>query len=279
MSVGSTPPGNCFPPLEPGIGGPGMPIERAMPKSMSKALPCRSTMMLAGFRSRWTMPSACAATSPESDCLAIDSVRASGMRPSSPKNGREILAFDVRHRDVLDAVDLSEVVNSDDVLVRDLPGEEQLALESPLQVLGGGLIVCNLRPNHLQRDRDAKLGVPRLVDGAHAAEAKQSGNAVTGAELRPDREWPSRTVARRPRSGTESRGIATQLSGIAAQASGTGARWGAAPPRRVDVGVRRRDAGPEASGVSILARSVRNQTGRIGRVNSWTQELRRVVAD
>ena len=50
---------------------------------------------------------------------------------------RQVAALDVRHRDVLDAVDLAEVVNADDVLVRDLTREEQLLLEAPLDVLRG----------------------------------------------------------------------------------------------------------------------------------------------
>src|SRR5262249_39147623 len=46
------------------------------------------------------------------------------------QNRGEIITLDVRHRDVLDAADLSEIVNTDDVLVRDLAGEQQLALEA-----------------------------------------------------------------------------------------------------------------------------------------------------
>ena len=164
-----------------------------------------------------------------------------------PEHGREIPAFDVRHRDVLDAVDLSEVVNPDDVLVRDLPGEEQLALESPLQILGGRLIVCNLRPNHLQRDGDAKLGVPRLVDGAHAAEAEKSRDAVPAPELRADGKRPEPVVACRARSRTESSVIATQLSGIAVRMTG-------AASNASGVGIRPRCAPPEPGGVSILTR-------------------------
>jgi len=38
--------------------------ERARPKSMIRALPSASIMMLAGLRSRWTTPRRCAATSP-----------------------------------------------------------------------------------------------------------------------------------------------------------------------------------------------------------------------
>ena len=43
---------------------------------------------------------------------------------------RQRLAFDERHRQVLDAVDLAEVVNADDVLVRDLARQHELALEA-----------------------------------------------------------------------------------------------------------------------------------------------------
>ena len=160
------------------------------------------------------------------------------------ENGREILAFDVRHRDVLDAVDLSEVVNSDDVLVRDLPREEQLALESPLQILGGRLVVGNLRPNHLQRDRDAKLGVPCLVDGAHAAEAKQSRDAVAGPEVRADGKRPGRTVARRAGAGLSPRGVTTQASGIGVRTRGTA-------HDASGVGVRARGAAPELGGIGV----------------------------
>ena len=48
----------------------------------------------------------------------------------APQYRRQIVAFDVRHRDVLDAIDLAEVMNADDVLVRDLAPEEQLVLEA-----------------------------------------------------------------------------------------------------------------------------------------------------
>ena len=45
----------------------------------------------------------------------------------APQHRREVCALDVRHRDVLDAVDLAEVVDADDVLVGDLARENQLA--------------------------------------------------------------------------------------------------------------------------------------------------------
>ena len=108
--------------------------------------------------------------------------------PSRLRSDRQVVALDVRHRDVLDAVDLAEVVNADDVLVRDLARQQQLLLEAPLD-----------RPRR-RRDRcaasgritfratgDAQLGVPGLIHGAHAADAEQPDDVVARAELLADR--------------------------------------------------------------------------------------------
>ena len=90
---------------------------------------------------------------------------------------RQVRAFDVRHRDVLDAVDLSEVVNADDVLVGDLAGEQELLLEPALDILRPVGILRRLRANDLQRDGDVQLRVPRLIDGAHPADAELSAGS------------------------------------------------------------------------------------------------------
>ena len=42
--------------------------ERAIPKSITEARPCWSTMMFCGFKSRWTTPSACAASRARQTC-------------------------------------------------------------------------------------------------------------------------------------------------------------------------------------------------------------------
>ena len=55
-----------------------------------------------------------------------------------PQDLRQRLALDERHRQVLDAVDLAEVVDADDVLVGDLAGQHQLALEALLELLCDG---------------------------------------------------------------------------------------------------------------------------------------------
>ena len=104
------------------------------------------------------------------------------------QDARQILAFEIRHRDVLDAVDLAQVVNADDVLVGDLPGEQQFLLEPALDVARGGRISGHFRPDHFQRHHHAELAVPGLVDRAHAADAKQLHDDVARTELLADAE-------------------------------------------------------------------------------------------
>ena len=48
--------------------------------------------------------------------------------------------------------------------------------------LRGGGIGGDFRPDDLERDGDAELGVPRLVDGAHAADAEQAHDVVARTE-------------------------------------------------------------------------------------------------
>ncbi len=109
---------------------------------------------------------------------------------------RQLLAFDERHGQELDAVDLAELVNPDDVLVSDLAGQEQLLLEAPLEHRRGLGVGSDLRPDHLQRDQYAQLRVPRLVDRAHAAEAKQLHDVIARAERRAGCERSTGTVGR-----------------------------------------------------------------------------------
>jgi len=95
---------------------------------------------------------------------------------------REAPAFDVRHRDVLGAVDLAEVVDAHHVLVRDLARDEQFAFEPLLEVRRQRHIRARLGPDRLERHHHAEFGVPRLVDRAHATRAEQPDHAVARAE-------------------------------------------------------------------------------------------------
>ena len=163
---------------------------------MISAWSSASIMMLAGFRSRCTTSASCAATSPAATCRAIDRARGDRHPALAAQDAGKIRALDVRHRDVLDAVDLADVVDADDVPVRDLAGEQQLALEPPLDLLRGGRVRHGLRADDLDRDRDFQLLVPRLVDRSHAAGPEQADDVVAAAELLPVLERP--LIAGRP---------------------------------------------------------------------------------
>ena len=174
-----------------------------MPKSMISACsssPAPPIMMLAGFRSRWTTPASCAASSPPAIWRASRSARADRQLAVAPQHRRQVVALDVRHRDVLDAVDLAEVVNADDVLVRDLAGEQQLVLEALFRRRQRDA-APPVRANHLQRDRDAQLRVPGLVDRAHAADAEDPDDVIARAERLPDPERPRGFERRRAHFG------------------------------------------------------------------------------
>ena len=103
-------------------------------------------------------------------------------RPFPLEHRRQVLPVDVRHRDVLDAADLAEIVDADDVLVGHLTSEQQFTLESPLHLGGHARIGHHIRPDHLDRDCDAELGIPGLIDGAHTAHTERANDVITRAE-------------------------------------------------------------------------------------------------
>ena len=90
----------------------------------------------------------------------------------------EIAAFDEGHGDELDAANVAEIVDAQDVLLRDLAGEQELLFEA----LHGLRIRGQLRADQFQRDGAAELGVVGLVDRAHSAFAEQRFDAVASAE-------------------------------------------------------------------------------------------------
>ncbi len=116
--------------------------------------------------------------------LACNAQRARQRKRTVARENRgEIRAADVRHRDVLDAVDLAEVVDADDVLVRYLARDEQLTLEATIEGFGCGRIVC-FRPmqDGLERDGNAELVVPRVIDRAHPSGAEKLDDSIASAD-------------------------------------------------------------------------------------------------
>ena len=149
-------------------------------------------MMLAGFRSRWTTPASCAAASPDATWRAIGATRV-GQLSLRLEDRRQIVPLEVRHRDVLDAVHLSHVVDADDVPVRDFPGEQQFLFEPPLEGACRLRIGGNLRAHRLERDCDPQILVERFVDRPHAAGTEKPQDAVPASE-----ELPTRSFADAP---------------------------------------------------------------------------------
>ncbi len=162
--------------------------------------------MFSGLRSRWTTPFSCAAARPCATCCAILITLASGSVPLRRMHLRQRLAFHERHRQVLDAVDLAEVVDADDVLVGDLARQHELALEALLELLRRGRVRLRGRTDHLDRHRDAELVIERLIDGAHAAGAEQLQDRVARVDLLPGLERSITGANRRARRRTVERG-------------------------------------------------------------------------
>src|SRR5262249_30623174 len=94
----------------------------------------------------------------------------------------EIHSVDARHRGVPTGVDFSEIVDADDVLVRHLTGEKEFPLETVLKFSSDSRITHGIRANHLYRDRDAEFRVPRLIHGAHTADAELTDDSIPRSE-------------------------------------------------------------------------------------------------
>ena len=169
-----------------------------MPKSMISACSSSSAppiMMLAGFRSRWTTPASCAASRPPAICRASRSARAIGSLPSRRSTVARSSPWMYGIVMYLMPSISPEIVNADHVLVRDLAGEEQLVLEALFRSRQRRAAPA-VRANHLQRDRDAELRIPGLIDGAHAADAEDPDDVIARAERLADGQW-SGAVQRR----------------------------------------------------------------------------------
>ena len=108
---------------------------------------------------------------------------------------RQVASFDERHRQVLDAVDLADVVNADDVLVRDLARKQKLTLETMLELGRYPGIGADFRFDDFERDCEAQFVVPRLVHHTHAARSELPQNPVARAEGGARRERTSGQAA------------------------------------------------------------------------------------
>ncbi len=104
--------------------------------------------------------------------------------PDALQKGREILAVDVLHREVLLPVDLGDVVDAADVGVRNLPGDADLGVKAIEAILVRG----QMPRQELERHGLTELQIVRAVDLAHAAAAEQADDPVALGEDRAGRE-------------------------------------------------------------------------------------------
>ncbi len=96
------------------------------------------------------------------------------------KQGREVFAVHVLHREESLAVDLIDVVHAADVGMRDLAGQSYLGVE--LRQARG--IAIDVGGQELQRDGLAELQVVGPVHFAHAARSEPLDDAITPAKQR-----------------------------------------------------------------------------------------------
>ena len=141
----------------------------ARPKSRIFAWPRALTKMLAGLRSRWTMPFACADSSASAIWIPSSS---SGPTSSGPLRirSRQRLALEQLHRDEVLALVLVDLVDGADPGVVEGGSGAGLALEA----LERGRVLRHLRGQELERDVAAELRVLGLVHDAHARRCRAS---------------------------------------------------------------------------------------------------------
>ncbi len=163
--------------------------------------------------------------------LDRDLCRAAGVDPAGLQQLAKALPVHVLHHDVVEGAGLAEVVDPDDVLVRQLRERTRLAREP----LGEAGLLAELGPQDLERDPAVELLLPRLVDRAHAALADPShdlqilGEGVQALDRRRRPAAGSRVrVGHEP--GLEQAAGAEALRGVQAQRGAT-LRTGSLPRR------------------------------------------------
>ena len=75
-------------------------------------------------------PTVCVASSARQTCCVISTASSGGSFCSLVDQGTQVLTLNKLHGDELHAVGFAQVVNANDILVRDLRRQEELLLES-----------------------------------------------------------------------------------------------------------------------------------------------------
>ena len=184
----------------------------ASPKS-SSFTPAAVSMMLPGFKSRWTMPCWCMASSASAIWMATFSASVERSAPRASRC-RERLAFEILHHQEDSAILPADVVQGADV--RMVEGARWCGLRARIADGDSGES-REMRRQYLDRHRAIQACVARAVDLAHAPGADRAENLV-GPEPRPGLQghgcrYRARRLYAHERVGRPRR-IATLVGGI-----------------------------------------------------------------
>ena len=157
-------------------------VSFARPKSRIFAWPRSTRKILAGLMSRWTMPLACAASSPLAIWMPISSSSRNleGLAGDAVLEG---LALQQLHGDERAAFEFADVVNGADVGVIEGGGGASFAAEA----FDGLRVLRNFVREKFQRDVAAEARVLGFVDHAHATAAEFFEDVVVGDGSTDDR--------------------------------------------------------------------------------------------
>ena len=104
-----------------------------------------------------------------------------GFEPSSfPHETGKAPPRDRLHANEVQAIGNAKIEDPDHVLMGDLPGENQLLLETEQNIGISGQISTN----DLERHQTVQFAVPRFIDGPHPTLAEDLQNLIAGIEGR-----------------------------------------------------------------------------------------------
>src|SRR5215470_226149 len=104
-----------------------------------------------------------------------------GRKLLAPMNQRaQVMALDVFHGDELHAITFAEVVDADNVSMRNALREPQFLLEA----LDDGPMPGEVRANYFESDEAIEFQIASLVDGPHAALPERLQNLVASRQNR-----------------------------------------------------------------------------------------------
>ena len=152
-------------------------IAFARPKSSTFTVPSARTLTFAGFKSRWIIPCACAASSASAICLAIDNASSSGIGAARDAL-RQVLAFDQFHHQCTHASDFLQAVDVRDVRMIERRQRLRFAVK-PRQPIG---VVREGIGQHLEGDIAIELRVAGAKHLAHSPGA-ECGEDLVGTDV------------------------------------------------------------------------------------------------